>query len=394
MAERKTQSGDAAAEQNGGAGEEDPARKPSPLKNPRVRVVLLVVVLVAIAGGLMWYLRYSSYGRYQQSTNDAFIQSNAVVVSSKVSGYVERVLVADNQQVRAGQALVEIDPRDYRARAEQYQAQVNVAQANAAGVQAQVREQAATIDQARAQLKAAESSLAFAHGEVVRFTPLAASGAETHERLAQLRDQEKQAAAQVATARASVTGAERRVGSLEAQIGQARAQGKAAEAQLASANVDLGYAVIRASSDGQVGNKTVQPGQFVQPGVRLMSIVPVHNLYINANFKETQLGLMRVGQPVRVKVDAIEGVELHGHVESIAPGTGAQFSLLPPQNATGNFTKIVQRIPVRVAIDPGPEARRLLVPGMSVEVTVDTRSARGAREVIEREQRDSEAARK
>jgi len=150
-----------------------------------------------------------------------------------------------------------------------------------------------------------------------------------------------------------------------------------ARAQLASANVNVGSTILRAASDGRVGDKTVRVGQFVQPATRLMSLVPLSKLYVTANFKETQIGLMRVGQPARISVDALDGVDIVGHVESISPGTGAQFSLLPPQNATGNFTKIVQRVPVRVAIDAGPDARKLLVPGLSVTVTVDTIGASG-----------------
>jgi len=360
----------------------------------RVRIILLVILLVAVVGGGLWYWRYQTHGKYFQSTNDAYIQSDAVVVAPKVGGYVEKVFVADNQQVRAGDPLIQIDARDYRAQTEQFQAQIGVAEANAEGVRAQIREQQAGIDQARAQLAAAETNLRFARQEVARYAPLAASGAETGERLAQLRNQEQQAVAQAANARAALTTAERRVGTLQAQIGQARSQGRAAEAQLAAANVNLGSTVIRASTDGRIGDKSVQPGQFVQPGLRLMSIVPVQTIYVAANFKETQLGLMRVGQPVKVAVDAIDGVELHGHIESISPGTGAQFSLLPPQNATGNFTKIVQRVPVRVAIDAGPETRALLVPGMSVEVTVDTKSARGSRERIVQEQNALDRARR
>ena len=158
---------------------------------------------------------------------------------------------------------------------------------------------------------------------------------------------------------------------------QARSQAESARAQLAAARVDAESTLLRAAIDGRVGDLSVRAGQFVQPGTPLMTLVPVNHLFIDANFKETQLGLMRVGQPVHIEVDALPGVELTGRVSSFAPGTGAQFSVLPPQNATGNFTKIVQRIPVRIAIAAPPEVRRLLVPGMSVGVTVDTRSAKG-----------------
>jgi len=365
---------------------EDPGDAPPAKKSRRVGFILLIIAIIALIGGGLWYMRYQTHGQYMQSTNDAYIQSDAVIVSSKIAGYVEKVLVADNQDVRAGQPLLQIDARDYRAQAAQFQAQIDVARANAQGVRAQIHEQGAAIDQARAQLAAARSSLAFARNEVVRYTPLAATGAETREHLSQLQNQERQAAAQVRQAEAALSSAERRVGTLNTQVGQALSQGRAAEAQLAAANVNLASSLIRASIDGRIGDKTVQIGQFVQPGVRLMSIVPVERLYVEANFKETQLALMRVGQPATIKVDALDGVELQGKVTSVSPGTGAQFSLLPPQNATGNFTKIVQRVPVRIAIDAGPKARSLLLPGMSVTVTVDTRSAKADREAIEQEE--------
>jgi membrane fusion protein (multidrug efflux system) len=360
--------------------------KPSPLKNPRVRIVLLLVLAAAVIGGVLWYVRYQSVGKFMQGTDDAYIQADAVTISPKVSGYVDKVFVAENQLVKAGTPLLQIDARDYRAQAAQVQAQIGVAQASAEGVQAQIREQQAAIDKARSDLSAARSDAAFAHSEVARYRPLAASGAETREKLSQLINQARQADAQVASADAALNSATRRVGTLQAQVQQARAQGQASRAQLEAANVNVGATILRAGIDGRVGDKTVRVGQFVQAGTRLMSVVPVTQLYVEGNFKETQLGLMRVGQPVTLEVDALPGVEIRGHVESVSPGTGAQFSLLPPQNATGNFTKIVQRIPVRIAIDAGPETRRLLVPGMSVDVTVDTRSAKGTIQRIRDEQ--------
>ncbi len=365
---------------------DDKAAKPSPLKNPRVRIVLFIVLAAAIIGGVLWYVRYQSVGKFMQGTDDAYIQADAVTISPKVSGYVDKVFVADNQQVKAGTPLLQIDARDYRAQAAQVEAQIDVARANAQGVRAQIREQQAAIDKARSDLTAARSDAAFAHAEVTRYQPLAASGAETREKLSQLVNQARQADAQVASANAALTSATRRVGTLQAQVRQAQAQGEASRAQLQAAQVNVGATILRASIDGRVGDKTVRIGQFVQAGTRLMSVVPVQQLYVEANFKETQLGLMRIGQPVTLEVDALPGVEIHGHVESVSPGTGAQFSLLPPQNATGNFTKIVQRIPVRIAIDAGEKTRRLLVPGMSADVTVDTRSAKGSVQRIKDEQ--------
>jgi len=179
---------------------------------------------------------------------------------------------------------------------------------------------------------------------------------------------------------------ERRIAAYQAQIRQADAQGQAAKAQLTAAQVDVDAAEITAPIDGRVGDKTVNAGQYVTPGTRLMSVVPIGKLYVTANFKETQLALMRPGQPATLSVDALGGTELVGHVASIAPGTGAQFSLLPPENATGNFTKITQRVPVRIEFDATPDALRLLVPGLSVNVTVNTISAKGELDRLQKEQ--------
>jgi membrane fusion protein (multidrug efflux system) len=170
-------------------------------------------------------------------------------------------------------------------------------------------------------------------------------------------------------------------------VKQGLAQAQAARAQQTAADVDLNATLIRAAIDGRVGDKTVEVGQYAGTGTRLMSLVPLDKLYITANFKETQLALMRPGQPVEIKVDALDGIALKGRVASFSPGTGAQFSLLPPQNATGNFTKITQRVPVRIALEATPQTRRLLVPGLSVEVTVDTSSAKDDIERLRDEQR-------
>ncbi|MET4897303.1 HlyD family secretion protein [Sphingomonadaceae bacterium jetA1] len=368
-------------------GDVEVAKSPaSPEKKRRIKVILLVIAAALVVAGVFWYARYTTVGQYMESTNDAFIQADAVTVAPKVSGYVDKVFVNENQQVQAGEPLLQIDTRDYRAQTAQIEAQMGVARANAEGVQAQIHEQQAAIDRAQADLRAAQSDAAFAQAEVARYTPLAASGAESRERLSQLQNQARQANARAAAAAAALSSAQRRIGTLNAQVQQARSQGQAAKAQLDAAEVNLGSTLIRASIGGRVGNKTVRVGQFLQAGTRTMSIVPVSQLYIEANFKETQLGLMRPGQPVKIEVDALPGVEINGHVESVAPGTGAQFSLLPPQNATGNFTKIVQRVPVRIAVDADAQTRALMVPGMSVDVTVDTRSAKGALKRIAEQQ--------
>lgn len=349
----------------------------SPLKSPRVRLALLIGVIVLVVGGVLWYLDHQNRGRYMQSTDNAYVAADSVVIAPKIAGYVERVFVTENQSVRQGQPLAELDPREYRAQTEQITSQIETATAAGETTRSQIAEQQAAIAQARAQLDAARAEAAFAAEQVSRYQPLAASGAEPGERLAQLQMQARMARERVIAAQAGLLAAQRRIGTLGAQVRQAQSQAQAARAQLSAARVNVESTVLRAAIDGRVGDLSVRVGQFVQPGMRMMTLVPVDRLFIDANFKETQLGLMRVGQPVTIEVDALPGVELTGRVASFAPGTGAQFSVLPPQNATGNFTKIVQRVPVRIAIDAPPEVRRLLVPGMSVAVTVDTRSAKG-----------------
>ncbi|WP_288408780.1 HlyD family secretion protein [uncultured Sphingomonas sp.] len=344
--------------------------------NGRAKYILIALVLVAAVVAGWWYVNYQNVGKFMEETDDATVQADMVTIAPRVSGYVAEVLVGENQDVAAGQPLVRIDPRDARAQAAQAEAQIAVAGAQADTARAQITEQYAAIDQARAQLAAARSKAAYDAAEVARYRPLAASGAETRQTLAQLEVTARQSADNVRAAEAAVTAQQRRIGSLQSQVAQGRAQGQAARAQLAAASVDVGATQLTAPIAGRVGDKTVTIGQYVQAGTRLMSVVPLDKLYITANFKETQLALMRPGQPVEIEVDALDGVAVKGRVESLAPGTGAQFSLLPPQNATGNFTKITQRVPVRISIEATPEARRLLVPGLSVSVTVDTRSAR------------------
>lgn len=363
------------------AGEEKEPRDRRGLKLALIAGAVIVAILSAI-----WFYNYWTVGRFLESTDDAYVQADAVIVSPKVGGYVEEVYVIDNQAVKAGDPLFRIDARDYNSQVAQAQAQIDVAHAGAQSLRAQIAEQQAAVAGARARVAAARSDLDLARTVEARYKALSETGAESRETYGDKRRQLDNAVAALALRQSELLSAQRRVATLQAQIGEAGARAEGALAQRAAASVDLGSTVVRASIDGRVGNKTVQLGQLVQPGTRAMSIVPVDKLYIRANFKETQVGLMRVGQPVTLEVDALEGVELHGRIESFSPGTGAQFSLLPPENATGNFTKIVQRIPVRISVDAAPETRALLVPGMSVAVSVDTRSARGSIEKIEAEQ--------
>jgi membrane fusion protein (multidrug efflux system) len=365
----------------------DTADAPRRRLSGRARAILIAVALALLVGGTFWYLQYKAHGQYMQETNDAQVRADMVTVAPRVAGYVAEVFVTENQDVRAGQPLVRIDPRNSRAQAAQAEAQIAVADAQADSARAQVREQYAAIDQARAQLASAREKAAHDAAEVARYRPLAATGAETRQQLAQLQLAARQSAQAVRAQDAAVAMQQRRVATYETQVKQGLAQAQAARAQQSAADVDLNATLIRAAIDGRVGDKTVEVGQYAGTGTRLMSLVPLDKLYITANFKETQLALMRPGQPVEIKVDALDGIALKGRVASFSPGTGAQFSLLPPQNATGNFTKITQRVPVRIALEATPQTRRLLVPGLSVEVTVDTSSAKDDIERLRDEQR-------
>nr|WP_267381554.1 MULTISPECIES: HlyD family secretion protein [unclassified Sphingomonas] len=353
----------------------------------RTKIILLLIGVVVLVAVVIWFIHYQTRGKYLQGTDDAYVQVDAVTIAPKVNGYVAEVFVANNQDVKAGQPLVRIDARDYQAQAAQAEAQIAQANASADSARASIREQYATVAQTRAQLAANRVKAAYDASEVDRYAPLAAAGAETRTQLAQLRSTAGQSSDNARATAAQVVVQQRRIGTYLAQIRQAQAQGRGARAQLASANVDVGATLIRAAVDGRIGDKTVTVGQYAQSGTRLMSLVPLTRLYITANFKETQVGLMRVGQPATIEVDALKGVSLRGRVESVSPGTGAQFSLIPPSNATGNFTKIVQRVPIRISIEATQDVWKLLVPGLSVNVTVDTIAAKGDLKHIADEQK-------
>ncbi|EGD58457.1 secretion protein HlyD [Novosphingobium nitrogenifigens DSM 19370] len=368
----------------------DQSHTPAEQKTARRRLLARAgIVALVIGGGLgiYAYVGYLNHGQYVQSTDDAYVKADGITISSKLSGYVTALKVADNQAVKAGDLLVQVDPTDYRIRLAQTNAQEDVARAGQATSEAAVTEAEAGVEQASAALATAQRDLAFYSGEVARYRPLVASGSEPKQTLDQYISNRDKAAAQVAAQKAAVDAAKGKLASAQAQLGQAASQIEAAAAQKDSAKTDLGFTRILAPIGGTVASSSVRLGQFVQPGQRLMTLVPVQAIYVEANYKETQIGLMRPGQPVTMEVDALPGVEFHGTVASITPGTGANFSLVPPQNATGNFTKIVQRVPVRIHIDAGPEARRVLVPGLSIKVDVDTSSAKGAIRQIRTEQK-------
>ncbi len=349
------------------------------------RVIMIAIGLLALIAASVWGVRWWTVGRFIESTDDAYLQADSVTVAPKVSGYVTDVYVADNQAVPAGAPLVRLDTRQYQVALDQAQATIDARAADIQRAQADILQQHANIAQAEAQAQVARISAKHASDEVQRYAPLAATGAETSERLSELTSTRDQAQATLAANLAAVASAQTQIAATTAQIAQARAQLEAAKASAQQSRLDLDNTVVRSALAGKVGDRTVRVGQYVQPGTRMLTVVPVQNTYIEANFKETQIGRMRVGQPVTLHVDALPGTDLHGVVDSFAPGTGSQFALLPPENATGNFTKIVQRVPVRVRVDTGPETRSVLLPGLSVTVEVDTRSARDRDARIEAE---------
>lgn len=342
--------------------------------------------IALVAGGIAGYVYYDRYARYFQDTNDATIQADQVAISSKLPGYVRRVAVNDNEKVTAGALLVEIDAADYKTRLYAADAQIYSSLAAESTANAAQAEANAAVGTAQANLEAARKNLEFAEREVARYKPLVAKGAEPAGILSQRIATRDRASADVAAAESALAQAQSRVESAAAQVRQQRAQVVASRVQYQAAANDMGSTRLTAPIAGRIASRSVRVGQFIQPGVRLMTIVPDQDLYVLANFKETQVGLMQPGQPVRIRADALPGVTFRGQVTSVTPGTGANFSLIPPQNATGNFTKIVQRVPVRIRIDAGPAARRVLVPGLSLEVEVDTRGAKGTLDAIRAEQ--------
>jgi membrane fusion protein (multidrug efflux system) len=325
-------------------------------RRKRLLSMLGAVVLAAGVGyGTYWY----AVGRHYESTNDAYLGADSVTIAPKVSGYVTEVAVGDNQKVKAGDVLVRIDPRDYQTALDSAKADLENAQATAANIDAQLKEQQATIAQAQA---AAD----FSQQEFARYNDLARTGAGSAQR-------QQQAQSDLASRRAALTAAQAHVDVLKTQRQQADAAIAAKTAALDQAKINLSQTTLTAPVDGVVGDRTVRQGQLVQPGTRLLTVVPMQSVYLVANFKETQTGQMHPGQSVSVDVDSFPGHPIKGTVDSLAPGTGAQFALLPPENATGNFTKIVQRVPVKIVLDPKDPLTAQLRPGLSVTATVDTR---------------------
>jgi membrane fusion protein (multidrug efflux system) len=337
-------------------------------------VLLAGAALIAAAalGDFGW--NYWTTGRFQESTDDAYVKADTTVVAPKVSGYLREVLVADNEPVKAGQPLARIDDRDYAVALEQAKADVGAAQADIDNVEASLNQQQAEIARAHSTVEADQANLTFTRQDNDRYVSLARTGAGSVQNEQQAVSRLQVAQSTLQRDAAAVLVAERRTPMLRAQLAKAEAVLAHDRAVQDQAALNLSYTTIIAPVDGVVGNRSLRAGQYVQAGTQLMAVVPVNAVYVVANFKETQLTDVRAGQTVTVDVDMFPGTTVKAHVDSIAPASGQEFALLPPDNATGNFTKIVQRIPVRIVLDPGDKLAGLLRPGMSVTPVIDTRT--------------------
>lgn len=322
--------------------------------------VAAVVLLIALVGGVMYWLD----ARHYESTDDAFVAARSFSVASKVGGYVAAVPVTDNQHVARGDVLARIDDRDYKIAIEQAEGQVAAAQANIANIKAQIDSQRAQIDQSRSALEQAEAQLQFSQQESARALELVQKGAGTVQREQQTKSDLDAQQANTARARTAVVGAELQIKVLQTQEQGAQASLKQAQAQLDQAQLNLQYTNVVAAQSGRVTKLSAANGTFVTAGQSLMMFVP-DDVWITANYKETQLRDMRPGQPVSVRIDAYPDRQLTGHVDSVQAGSGTAFSLLPAENATGNYVKVVQRVPVKIVVDNWP-ADVPVGPGMSV----------------------------
>ena len=345
------------------------APKKARFKKPLLVGASLLVLGAAVYAG--W--GYWTVGRFEVSTDDAYVQADNTTVAPKVSGYLDAVLVGDNESVKAGQVLARIDDRDFRTALDQAKADVAAAQAAIASKQAALETQQSIIEAAKATVAVDVANQTFAEQDNARYASLAATGAGSVQNAQQAASRIAVARASVARDTASLTTAVKQVDTLKAELAQAQATIAHDQAAERQAELNLSYTTIVAAVDGVVGNRTLRVGQYVQAGTQLMGLVPMAEAYIVANFKETQLTDVHAGQSVEIEVDMFPGKIAHGHVDSLAPASGQEFALLPPDNATGNFTKIVQRIPVKIVLDPGSPLVGELRPGMSVDPTINTK---------------------
>ena len=361
----------------------EPEQTDAPASPPARRKKILRLGLLAIA--MLSAVGYASHwwmaARFIEDTDDAYVGADVTVISAKVPGYISEVPVLDNQFVKAGDLLARIDVRDYRAALAKADGAVAAQQASLVNLDAIEQLQQAVINQARAQIDASEAEAQRAGNDHSRYQTLVRTQAVSVQSAQQVEATWKSARADRARAEAGLLAARRQLDVIASQRGQAQAALQQAQADREQALLNIGYTELRAPVDGYVGNRRAKVGAYAAAGSQLISVVPAKGMWIDANFKEDQLAHMQVGQPVSIRSDILPGREFHGHIESLAPATGAQFSVLPPENATGNFTKIVQRVPVRVRLDSADADFGALRPGLSVVAEVNTHDAPPASDV-------------
>jgi membrane fusion protein (multidrug efflux system) len=333
--------------------------------------LLVIAILVALGGAAGWY--WWTEWRFVESTDDAYVHADTGIVSPKIDGYIEQVGVRDNQSVAAGDVMFVIDDRDYAAKAAQAEAAVATAEATVATYANRLDLQQAMIGQAEAAVTAADVDLERARLDRRRYAALTSSDFASRQRFESADADARKAKAALDKARAALVAERNQLAVLRSQKSEEEARLAQSRASLVLAHNELDNTVIRAPFAGIVGNRAARVGQYVKPGTQLAALVPLPQVYVTANFKETQLTHMRPGQPAEIAVDAYPDEHVTGTIESFSPASGAQFSLLPPDNATGNFTKIVQRVPVRIALPADAPLVQRLRPGLSVTVSVDTR---------------------
>lgn len=333
-------------------------------------VVLSLVVVLVIFYAFHWW----TSGRFVEDTDDAYVGGDVTVIGSKVGGYIETVAVTDNQHVRRGQLLVRIDDRDYRAAVDKAEAVVEAQQAALGNLDAMAKLQASVIDQGRASVDAAKAEALRSQLDSTRYRDLSSRSAVSLESAQKAEADFRTARAGTIRALAVVQGAQQQLNVIATQKKQVQAALAQARAEREMARLNLSYTELRSPIDGVIGNRRARTGAYAAAGSQLVVVVPAQGLWVDANFKEDQLARVHVGQAVDIRADVLPGRAFHGHVTSLAPATGAQFSVLPPENATGNFTKIVQRVPVRVTLDGTDGELGVLRPGLSVTAKIDTKA--------------------
>jgi membrane fusion protein, multidrug efflux system len=337
------------------------------------RLGLIAAVVGVLTAGAWYGYTWWTLGRFMETTDDAYVGGEVTTIASKVAGFIDTIAVTDNQEVKAGDLLVKLDDRDYRAQLARAEANVAAQDAALANREAARRLQTAVVEQTSAEIAATTAEVTRSQYDFDRYRTLSADRFASIQRFEQADADYKKAVAAERKAQAALQAAQRHLDVIDSEKRQIEAALAQAKAERDLALLNLGYTEIRSPIDGVIGNRSARAGAYATVGAQLLSIVPAHGLWVDANFKESQLAQMSVGQKVEITADVLPGTHFRGRIASLAPATGAQFSVIPPENATGNFTKIVQRVPVRIVLEGDAAELGTLRPGLSVVARVDQR---------------------